>query len=76
MCFAYIIPGGTSTVSVRFGRPDIPAAVHVAFHSTVLGETFTVWSAGPKKMNEIVYVAANKLPLAADVRVFPMAYEL
>ena len=44
--------------------------------SQVTGKTLSVWSAGPGVLNHAVHAAAHALPLRADVRVFPMAYEL
>ena len=35
-----------------------------------------VWAAGPGRMNQAVYAAAEELPPCAQVRLQPMAYEL
>lgn len=68
---------GAVPVTIQRGRPDIAKEVgkgHDAAQKS--GRTLSVWSAGPGALNHAVHLAAHALPLQADVRVFPMAYEL
>lgn len=63
--------------AIKSGRPDVAAEINACFEaSQKTGYTLSVWSAGPGVLNEAVHLAAHALPLSADVRVFPMAYEL
>ena len=64
-------------VGIKSGRPDVAMEINLTFsESQASGRTLSVWSAGPGVLNHAVHAAAHALPLHADVRVFPMAYEL
>ena len=64
-------------MAIRSGRPDVEKEVQQCYAAAQKsGRTLSVWSAGPGVLNHAVHLAAHALPLQADVRVFPMAYEL
>lgn len=68
---------GATPVVIKTGRPDVAAEINRSFaESQKTGHYLSVWSAGPGVLNHAVHIAAHSLPLRADVRVFPMAYEL